>query len=379
MDELRVASQSVVPPSSAGSARSPLRGRLDSVQLLRAIAAVSVVAFHTPFFAPIGSWGVTLFFVISGFIMCYVTEKSGSHFLQKRILRIVPLYWAGTVCVFGVAVAAPGLVQNTTGDIGDLVKSLLFIPFYKGQTIQPVLFLGWTLNFEMFFYLLFAFSLKLSHRYRALSCSAILLAIAACGQLFRFDSVFLQFYSQPIILDFIFGMICYALLVSIARRRTGPSSLPARLAWTLVGAAFLVSMPLSIGLPLVATSGTPTANGGIILAALASLSFCFFVYGLAGTSLPRPIVLIGDASYSLYLFHPYVIQLFAKAFKSFDANDTGAHLLAVVAIVLCCVLSVTLYRYVERPVTRYLREKLIGEGPPATARKQSRPDSLPAG
>jgi len=164
-------------------------------------------------------------------------------------------------------------------------------------------------------------------------------------------------------------MICYALLVSIAGRPAGPSSLPARLAWTLVGAAFLVSMPLSIRLTPVATSGTPTAGGGIIVAALASLSFCFFVYGLAGTSLPRPIVLIGDASYSLYLFHPYVIQLVAKVFKSFAANDTSAHLLAVVAVVLCCVLSVTLYRYVERPVTRYLRKTLIGEGAPSTVRR----------
>ena len=254
-----------------------------------------------------------------------------------------------------------------------------FVRSTLDRLIAPVLFLGWTLNLEMFFYLLFAFSLKLSHRYRAPICSAILLAIAACGQLFRFDSVFLQFYTQPIILDFIFGMICYALLVSIAGRRAGPASLPARLAWTLVGAAFLVSMPLSSGLTPVVTGLTPGASGGITLAALASLSFCFFVYGLAGTSLPRPIVLIGDASYSLYLFHPYVIQLFAKAFKSFDANDTSAHVLAVVAIILCCVLSVTLYRYVERPVTRYLREKLIGEGAPATARKQSRPDSRPAG
>jgi exopolysaccharide production protein ExoZ len=370
LDEPGLASHAAAPPASGRSAL--LRGRLDSVQMLRAIAAVSVVAFHIPFFGPIGSWGVTLFFVISGFIMCYVTEKSGSHFLQKRILRIVPLYWAGTLFVFSIAVAAPGLVQNTTGDIGDLVKSLLFIPFYKGQIIQPVLFLGWTLNLEMFFYLLFAFSLKVSHRYRALICSAILLAIAACGHAFRFDSVFLYFYTQPIILDFIFGMICYALIAGITRLQGGPSSFPARLAFTLVGAAFLVAMPLSIG-------PTPDVTAGITLAALASLSFCFFVYGLAGTSLPRAIVLIGDASYSLYLFHPYVIQLFAKVFKSFRANDTYAHLLGVVAIVLCCVLSVTLYRCVERPVTKYLRKKLIGEGAPSTAPNPSRPDNLPAG
>jgi peptidoglycan/LPS O-acetylase OafA/YrhL len=347
--------------------------------MLRAVAAVSIVAFHTPFFHAIGNWGVTLFFVISGFIMCYVTKTSGSHFLQKRILRIVPLYWAGTLCVFGVAVVAPSLVQNTTTDLGDLVKSLLFVPFYKGQEIQPVLFLGWTLNLEMFFYLLFALSLKLSQRYRALICSAILFVIATCGQRFHFDSVVLQFYTQPIILDFIFGMMSYSLLVDIAARRAGLPSWPPRLAWALVGTAFLVFLSLTSEAMPLATVITPGVGGTITLAALASVSFCAFVYGLAGVGLPRPIVLIGDASYSLYLFHPYVIQLFAKAFKSFDADDTGAHLLAVSAIALCCALSVTLYRYVEEPVTTYLRAKLIGEGAPLVAREQSATKSPAAG
>jgi len=339
--------------------------------MLRAVAAVSIVAFHTPFFHPIGNWGVTLFFVISGFIMCYVTKTNPSHFLQKRILRIVPLYWAGTLCVFGVAVVAPSLVQNTTADLSDLVRSLLFIPFYKGQEVQPVLFLGWTLNLEMFFYLAFALSLRLSHRYRALICSAILVVSATCGQVFHFDSVFFQFYTQPIILDFIFGMISYSVLVGLATRGVGPSSWPARVAWALVGAVFLVSLSLTSEAMPLARIITPGVGGTITLAAVASMSFYAFVYGLAGVGLPRMIVLIGDASYSLYLFHPYVIQLFAKAFKSFDADDTGAHLLAVVAIALCCALSVALYRYVEEPVTKYLRAKLIGEGAPLVAREQS--------
>src|ERR1035437_260869 len=280
------------------------RERLDSVQLLRAIAAVDVVAFHTPVFNAVGSWGVTLFFVISGFIMCYVTEATGSQFIQKRILRIVPLYWAGTLSVFGIALLAPSLLQSTTADVGELIKSLAFIPFYKGQTISPVLFLGWTLNLEMFFYVLFALSLKLSHRHRAAICSALLLMIAACGQLFRFDSVVLKFFTQPMILDFIFGMVCYWVLTRFTRRGEGSPSMRRR-AWALVGAVLLVCMPLTAGHNPAATGLNPGASSGIALALVASLAFCCVVHGLAGANLPRFAVLIGDASYSLYLFHPY--------------------------------------------------------------------------
>ncbi len=337
--------------------------RLDSVQLLRAIAAVSVVAFHTPFFRPIGSWGVTLFFVISGFIVCYVTETTSVHFLQKRILRIVPLYWAGTLVVFGITLVVPSLVQSTTADFGDLLKSLFFIPFYKGQTIAPVLFLGWTLNLEMFFYLLFAISLTLTQRYRALICSLIIFGLAVAGQLLRTNIVIWQFFTQPIILDFILGMACFALLKRAGIGRSSRPSFIRRLVFTTLGSIFLISMPLSIGQAPEATGLTPGATGGVVLAVLGAFALFCLVYGLSGTALPRPIVMVGDASYSLYLFHPYVIQLFARVFKSFEANDTGARVLAVLAISLCCLLAVMLYRFVEAPVTRYLRRTLLAKGP----------------
>jgi len=344
------------------TAGSGSRERLDSVQLLRAIAAIDIVVFHTPFYALIGSWGVTLFFVISGFIVCYVTETTGVHFMQKRILRIVPLYWAGTLCVFGIALAMPSLVQNTTTDVGSLLKSLAFIPFYKGQIIQPVLFLGWTLNFEMFFYLLFAISVRLSHRYRAVICSVLIIGIVVAGQLFSVDVVVWRFFTQPIILDFILGMFCFTVLKAAGFGRSHRRRFASKVAFTGLGTAFLVSMPLSIGQGSGATNLTPGVAGGIELGILSALALCSFVYGLSGVVLPRPVVLIGDASYSLYLFHPYVIQLFGKVFRAFDSDTTAAHLSGLLAIVLCCVLAVLLYRYVERPVTRYLRRRLLSEG-----------------
>lgn len=115
------------------------------------------------------------------------------------------------------------------------------------------------------------------------------------------------------------------------------------------------NLPAAIGL-------TPGASGGIALALVASLAFCCVVHGLAGPNLPRFAVLIGDASYSLYLFHPYVIQTFVKVFKSLNDGGPVSYALALIAIALCCALSVALYRYVEAPVTKYLRRKLLARG-----------------
>lgn len=146
-------------------AQTPLSQRIDSIQLLRAVAAIAVVTQHVPI--PIfgdGLWGVDLFFVISGFIMCHATARSGRNFFLKRIIRIVPLYWLGTLFIYALALTLPQLLNTTTANPVDLLKSLLFIPFIKGGIPVPIVFQGWTLNYEMFFYGLFWISLLVSRR-----------------------------------------------------------------------------------------------------------------------------------------------------------------------------------------------------------------------
>src|SRR5690606_28632535 len=126
--------------------------------------------------------------------MALVTEKSTHQFFAKRVIRVVPLYWLGTFGVFGVALLLPERLDNTTADAAGLLKSLLFIPSLKGESVQTLLFLGWTLNFEMFFYAVFALALTISHRHRLLIASGLLLALVLLGALLRFESVVLAFY-----------------------------------------------------------------------------------------------------------------------------------------------------------------------------------------
>src|ERR1700733_8304140 len=137
----------------------PNTSRLLSIQILRAVAALSVMITHlwwglfTPDFF-LGAVGVDLFFVISGFIMVYVSEplfgqkSSPTTFFVRRVVRIVPLYWMITVAIL-IGGHSLGLRPNTTWL--NIVGSFMFIPTtHADGTTEPVLLVGWTLNYEMF-------------------------------------------------------------------------------------------------------------------------------------------------------------------------------------------------------------------------------------
>lgn len=325
--------------------------KLDSVQVLRALAAVAVVTHHIRLFGN-GAWGVDLFFVISGFIMCFVTEHSGAHFFTKRVIRVVPLYWAGTLGIFCLALLVPGFLRETQPDLIQLLKSLFFIPYSNGENVFPIMFLGWTLNYEMFFYLLFALSMAISHAYRAVICSTILAALALVGWLVEFDSVALEFYTESIVLEFALGMFCYSVFARTAQWRARAGN-GARTAMVLAGLALIGCMPLMSG--QVETIGRPLAWGVLAVGA-----FLLLVHGLANRRLPRTAVLIGDASYSLYLFHPYVLNVFNRVFHpSWDPPSVRAYAMALLAIALCCAAAVVLYRLLELPLTTWLRRTFL--------------------
>ncbi|OTA19619.1 acyltransferase [Xenorhabdus beddingii] len=129
--------------------------KYEIIEIMRFIAASAVVCVHIPTIE-IGHWGVDVFFIISGFVMMASTKNSGENFFIKRIIRVAPIYWLFTLGVFMIALIAPKLLNNTTPDFINLFKSILFIPFDKnGIGHFPILFVGWTLNYEMFFYFLF--------------------------------------------------------------------------------------------------------------------------------------------------------------------------------------------------------------------------------
>lgn len=333
--------------------------RIDAIQLLRAIAALAVVTQHIPIgiFGD-GFWGVDLFFVISGFVMCYVTARTTAHFFLKRLIRIVPLYWAGTLGIFAIAVLLPQLVNTTTSSLSDLVKSLFFIPFKKGDLVVPIVFQGWTLNLEMLFYLLFAVSIRVSHRYRAVVCAVLLIAIVVAGKLIPSASLVWSFYSQSILLEFVLGMACFAVFERTARQRQSQTPRQA-LTWTALGLSCLVVLPFASDL-------IPSDERVVKWGLLSAIAFACLVHGLASIPLPRQALLVGDASYSLYLFHPYVIQLMNKTLglAAVDTSSLEAYGWAFLVIFVCVGASICIYVGFERPSGIFLR-KLLRADPTA--------------
>ena len=158
-----------------------MKNQIESLQGLRAYAALAVILVHAKFLLPggvsVGALGVHVFFVISGFIMAHICVTNPSQFLRRRIARIVPPYWAITLIVFLFAWMAPAYVHTTTADPVNLLKSLFFVPYMKESgVIQPVLYVGWSLNWEMMFYVLVSVALCVTRRYASL-LGACLVAI----------------------------------------------------------------------------------------------------------------------------------------------------------------------------------------------------------
>lgn len=337
---------------------------LRNIQALRALAALLVVVVHLETLAaPLGigaaqlapfAVGVDLFFVISGFIMVHTTARRAQGpgaFLANRLLRIVPLYWTLTGLLFALAIVAPGLLGATRADPVALLKSLAFIPYGRADgTMRPVLFVGWSLNLEMAFYLVFALCLTVADlRRRVLAGVALLAAMAAFGLVWKQGlAPELRFLTQPILLEFAAGMALgywYQVRPGDARR----------------GTAALALMPLAVlALIAAATLPEPVARALPVPAALVPAAWLVWLAlrAEAGgrTLAARPVQALGDASYALYLAHPFVTQGFAFIAGALGLiNSHTAPLLMIVCLALAALGGVAVHRGLELPLTQLAR------------------------
>jgi exopolysaccharide production protein ExoZ len=331
-------------PTAATPADTPVQ--LDTVQALRAIAALSVVGMHIPAIEH-GAFGVDLFFVISGFIVCHVAAADPGRFLLKRAIRVVPLYWLCTLALFALAIVAPLWMGATRADMGELIKSLAFVPFVKANgQIHPLLYLGWTLNYEMLFYALFALSLLIAPRRPHLPALAGLLALFAIGRTVEFDSAPLTFWTGAVVLEFAFGIVAYRLWRSGALRRLHPA-----LALLVILAALAVMAPQDVD---------PTSDARPWLWGLPALLAFVATLSLEGRwRVPAWWLLLGNASYSLYLTHAYILQAIQKKLVPMDALSTPKVLCMAASVLLCCAVAVACFHCFERPATLWLRRRLL--------------------
>jgi peptidoglycan/LPS O-acetylase OafA/YrhL len=162
-----------------------------------------------------GAAGVDIFFVISGFVMALSSRSlahkvsPGFEFLKRRVERIFPLYWIFTTLKIAIAIAIPASMVNGLGSTWHVIGSYLLIPSMGSSgTSFPILLVGWTLELEMMFYVVFAIALGL--RARPL---LILIPVLGLTALLPF-AVHLpaspwEAYCNPIVVEFLFGIGLY--------------------------------------------------------------------------------------------------------------------------------------------------------------------------
>lgn len=355
--------------------------KLNNIQVLRAFAASVVILFHTGFTFPhlhsFGSFGVDIFFVISGYIMARILDPGSSAssdaFLRRRVLRIVPPYWFFTMCLFCMAYLAPQwmeatqVMHGTRADGLELLKSLLFIPYLKGSGyIQPLLGPGWTLNFEMYFYFCLAIGLRVGRRGAVWIGSAIVFVTVLGTQPFLRESMVAKFYSNYIGLEFIFGVVCYTLCSAIPEKEAQRFRLLA-LGLCMVcmaGLIFEQGIWPDSELYRAMTYGIPAL---LMVGSASVLSQSGWDISVSGP------VLVGDASYILYLVHPFcelfIVRGLGGRFAWLrNATPLGTLATIVLAIAVCLVIHI----YCERPMVRLLYGRFGGK------RKKPQPVLIPA-
>lgn len=339
------------------------------LQILRFAAAMLVAALHITqaisihvtgqgedHYWGLGTAGVDIFFVISGFVMAITTRgaQGGSArlqaswvFIKRRLLRIVPLYWFYTLLKAAVILAVPALAVKSTIEPGHLAASLMFIPMKSPWgMVQPVLPVGWTLNFEMLFYLVFAIAIALGAP-RVRFCLLVFLALFLAGQ--NLPGVTpLAFYANTIIFEFILGV---AIAQTLMRFGRGPAVVGAVL--VVAGTAFMFGVgwdDTTARLQHLGVGAAAIVLGTVWLEPLVQRA-----------PLAPQLSFLGDASYSIYLSHTFVVPAGVMLLLRFGLHDPLAIALAVgLMVVVAGALS---HVWLEKPMTSFFKRLFFKPAP----------------
>lgn len=322
-----------------------MSGKLVSIQYLRAVAALMVLAYHTARWADrsfaIGAAGVDVFFIISGFILWTIAAERPlppAEFLMRRLTRVAPLYWVLTLAVTALAVAVPTFFFDAKPAFWHVLLSLAFVPHLNTVGLPfPLISAGWSLTYEAIFYLVFAASLlaRPEHRFRWLAWG--LGAIVVMGLVVRpayylgFNLMFLQFLAGA----------------WLARRRLA-AGLPGRkIGWLLVAFAVLAFGAISSRIPFEDLL-RPIWWG---VPALALVSGLLMVEDDGGLPNLPWLRFLGDASYSIYLTHVVVTEAL------FHVMDTRQFIYMPIAVATSLAVGIACHLFVEKPLLTLFRSR----------------------
>jgi exopolysaccharide production protein ExoZ len=334
---------------------------ISNLQILRGLAALGVVFYHTDFRLP-GDWhteffGVSTFFVISGFIMCFITrdpeggDATARGFMMRRLIRIVPAYWLCTIAAIILVWGAPlafwhfiAWTQTTIVTPAWLMRSFFFLPPQPEGTM-PLLGVGWTLNFEIYFYAVFTLALLINRRIAPLIAWAIVYAVINANA--YADNWLIRFYSHGYIHYFLYGIaLFYVWSFTKDHLPKWPTVIACAAIVVICYGSQFVTPLLQAANPSFSfyENYCPVL---LVAAALFSAS--------AGADITwRPLVLLGDASYAIYLSHTITMQEIRRQ-ASILSPWKESIAVTLLVVVICTLIGIAVHLWIEKPMLRRIR------------------------
>lgn len=365
-----------------------------SVQALRGIAVLGVVAFHAMLveakysggdrflsdFFRLGQSGVDLFFVISGFVIVSATKgrfgkrREPLRFLWSRLTRIYPVYWFYFFLTLSFFFIKPEWVNASQGRQQDLVLSFFLLP---GDRL-PLVMVAWSLVHELWFYLVFTALLMLNERLLlpALLLWSVVVATACIFTDVADLSSGWRIVLHPYTLEFITGAWVF-IFVSGDRGKFFSS----RFIFPVTGAMWVLGFFL-VGLfdvlkeASLLRAGSMSALYALLLLTLTALE------REKNFRVPEFLCRVGDASYTIYLSHVLILSAVGRLWLITDRDRYGLFDNLLACLIM---LSATLaygraaYRWVERPLlegSRRLRARWFEKNARASFHPQTGPDTL---
>lgn len=349
--------------------------RLDGLDALRGLAALSIVAFHTAFVPALAipAWlsvvinyrlghGVALFFVLSAFSLYFADSarvkdgRSIAGFYVRRLARIVPLFYVMMVVVMQMRREGFGETPSLAEVAANLTFVFNLVPAYAGSIVWA----GWSIGVEMVFYLLLPLAFLWVKTLRA---ALILLGGSACVTIWaerampRLDPLHPDYSLICFCNNQVFFAVGIALYMLYLRLRERPEAQRLRLSrvlfiagCVLLWGAFAINDRLNPWRAVRTWDWYLSAIGfGLITLSQALHAFRFVTN--------RFTVRAGQVSYGVYLLHMPVILLIVNAYRIVYAHAGGHHALAygvclLITLALVLPLALLAHHLIERPAMR---------------------------
>lgn len=359
------------------------KDKLYSVQYLRGLAALAVVYVHAVnlqqscggvslqenfyFLKSIGLCGVDIFFIISGFIICYMShEESGwknfIYFIKKKFTRINPVYYVSSL----ILLLCYLIFQGSLFSLDSILKTITIVPIFDSgdEFVYPILYVGWTLSYEWLFYIFYAVFIGFSIvKGREIYLFSLFFVLFLIGFFFPVHEIHYIFITNPMFLEFGVGM-----LIAVIYRKINKVNILIPLSLGLVAMAILIYLLINghgqVGEAFLINNGIFTWHRLIVFGVPTTLLLICLLFWERKTSLHFPkkdsLLLLGDASFSIYLIHPILFFVLNSTLKK-ELTMVNPDLLIILLVVASAILGIAYHKFVEKKLISLFSNMLLSK------------------